>query len=113
MLAGSVTIIVSGSRRNTQLTARPTLADAPHIPKPPPPAPSNRKRNSYRRQLGFGFGLAILPRRLAAALRRRLGRDEEVGDVGHPRPAVTEEDLPDRDVVSRLVCAGGVSKVSS
>ena len=41
------------------------------------------------------FGLAILPRRLAAALRRRLGRDQEVGDVGHPRPAVAEADLPD------------------
>ena len=68
--------------------------------------PSNRKRNSYRRQLGFGSGLAILPRRLATALRRRLGRDQEVGDVGHPRPAVTEEDLPDRYVAARSVYAG-------
>ena len=37
----------------------------------------------------------ILPRRLGAALRRRLGRDQEVGDVAHARPAVAEEDLPD------------------
>ena len=50
------------------------------------------------------FGLAILPRRLAAALRRRLGRDQEVSDVGHPRPAVAEEYLP--DAVSWLVYAG-------
>ena len=62
--------------------------------------------------MGWQRRLAILPRRLAAALRRRLGRDQEVGDVGHPRAAVAEEDLPD-GCLGFSVLADGVQCVRS
>ena len=81
--------------RSKNALPRPAFIALPSSPRDGDlPSPAwLRLRPSH--SVGWQRRLAILPRRLAAALRRRLGRDQEVGDVRHPRAAVAEEDLPD------------------